>query len=261
MNKEAGGPQYMGLQRVGHAWATNTTLGESRAIYWRRRWHPTPVLSPGKSHGRRRLVGCSSWGREESVSPPLAGTGRARTPVHRVRERFAGSCISSAAPRRRWRPELLGALPVETAVAFLTVLALLGCGHAPGLTPTSRYGPAPSTFTSGCGLARTSEHGPAPSFFLTSGRLWEPGLTPISGLGVSVCSVGLSLSWSPRELRTFLQPLFWVWFPVRVKQSGEGALESNRRDDFNIPASWWWRRNTRDQMLWKPATPKERGSI
>ena len=27
----------------------------------RRQWHPTPVLLPGKSYGRRRLVGCSSW--------------------------------------------------------------------------------------------------------------------------------------------------------------------------------------------------------
>ena len=33
---------------------------------WRRQWDPTPVLLPGKSHGRRSLVGCSSWGREES---------------------------------------------------------------------------------------------------------------------------------------------------------------------------------------------------
>ena len=32
----------------------------------RRRWHPTPVLLPGKSHGRRSLVGCSPWGRKES---------------------------------------------------------------------------------------------------------------------------------------------------------------------------------------------------
>ena len=31
-----------------------------------RQWHPTPVLLPGKSHGRRSLVGCSPWGREES---------------------------------------------------------------------------------------------------------------------------------------------------------------------------------------------------
>ena len=33
---------------------------------WRRQWHPTPVLLPGKSHGRRSLVGCSPWDREES---------------------------------------------------------------------------------------------------------------------------------------------------------------------------------------------------
>ena len=32
----------------------------------RRHWHPTPVLLPGKSHGRRSLVGCSPWGCEES---------------------------------------------------------------------------------------------------------------------------------------------------------------------------------------------------
>ena len=31
-----------------------------------KQWHPTPVLLPGKSHGRRSLVGCSPWGREES---------------------------------------------------------------------------------------------------------------------------------------------------------------------------------------------------
>ena len=32
----------------------------------RRQWHPTPVLLPGKSHGRRSLVGCSPRGHEES---------------------------------------------------------------------------------------------------------------------------------------------------------------------------------------------------
>ena len=31
-----------------------------------RQWHPTPVLLPGKSHGRRSLVGCSPWGHKES---------------------------------------------------------------------------------------------------------------------------------------------------------------------------------------------------
>ena len=37
----------------------------SKRVPWRRRWHPTPVLLPGKSHGQRSLVGCSPWGREE----------------------------------------------------------------------------------------------------------------------------------------------------------------------------------------------------
>ena len=47
-------------------WCTNLLsilfLWTGRAMYWRRQWHPTPVLLPGKSHGRRSLVGCSPWG-------------------------------------------------------------------------------------------------------------------------------------------------------------------------------------------------------
>ena len=39
---------------------------------WRRQWHPTPVLLPGKSHGRRSLVGCSPWGHEESDTTSLS---------------------------------------------------------------------------------------------------------------------------------------------------------------------------------------------
>ena len=35
-------------------------------VFWRRQWHPTPVLLPGKSYGRRSLVGCSPWDCEES---------------------------------------------------------------------------------------------------------------------------------------------------------------------------------------------------
>ena len=36
--------------------------GEHILSACRRQWHPTPVLLPGKSHGRRSLVGCSPWG-------------------------------------------------------------------------------------------------------------------------------------------------------------------------------------------------------
>ena len=40
-------------------------LWESRLNNQRRRWHPIPVLLPGKSHGQRSLVCCSPWGRVE----------------------------------------------------------------------------------------------------------------------------------------------------------------------------------------------------
>ena len=32
---------------------------------WRRKWQPTSVFLPGKSHGQRRLVGYNPWGHKE----------------------------------------------------------------------------------------------------------------------------------------------------------------------------------------------------
>ena len=49
-----------------HTASPGCTLASTREIQWRRQWHPTPALLPGKSHGWRSLVGCSPWGREES---------------------------------------------------------------------------------------------------------------------------------------------------------------------------------------------------
>ena len=49
--------------------------------FQRGQWHPTPVLLPGKSHGRRSLVGCSPWGHSES------GT------TERLHFHFSLSCI------------------------------------------------------------------------------------------------------------------------------------------------------------------------
>ena len=42
------------------------SLSPGNWYLWRRKWQPTPVLLPGKSHGCRSLVGCSPWGSEES---------------------------------------------------------------------------------------------------------------------------------------------------------------------------------------------------
>ena len=41
----------------------NPNIWGNNMYTWRRQWHPTPVLLPGKSHGQRSLEGCSPWGR------------------------------------------------------------------------------------------------------------------------------------------------------------------------------------------------------
>ena len=46
--------------------SSSSPFPQSYCTSSRRRWHPTPVLLPGKSHGQRSLEGCSPWGREES---------------------------------------------------------------------------------------------------------------------------------------------------------------------------------------------------
>ena len=56
------------------------TLNESKLASWRL-WHPTPVLLPGKSHGRTSLVGCNPWGCEESET------------TERLHFHFSLSCI------------------------------------------------------------------------------------------------------------------------------------------------------------------------
>ena len=51
---EPGRLQSMGLQRVGHDWATSFTF---TFLHWRRKWQPTPVFLPGESQGWQSLVG------------------------------------------------------------------------------------------------------------------------------------------------------------------------------------------------------------
>ena len=57
----------MVAQRVKHVPPMRETwvwsLGQEDPL--EKKWQPTPVLLPGKSHGRRSLVGYSPWGRKE----------------------------------------------------------------------------------------------------------------------------------------------------------------------------------------------------
>ena len=54
------------IRRPGGRLELNQQLLGARFSVRRRQWHPTPGLLPGKSHGRKSLVGCSPWGRSES---------------------------------------------------------------------------------------------------------------------------------------------------------------------------------------------------
>ena len=50
-----------------------------RKIPWRRKWQPTPVFFPGKSHGQRSLAGYGPWGHKESNT-----TERLNRPAYRL---------------------------------------------------------------------------------------------------------------------------------------------------------------------------------
>ena len=87
------------------------------ALFWlllcmisqRRQWHPTPALLPGKSHGRRSLVGCSPWGRYKSdtterlhfhFSLSCAGRGNGNP--------LQNSCLENPRDRGAWWAAIYG---------------------------------------------------------------------------------------------------------------------------------------------------------
>ena len=55
-----------------HAGAPSPWIGK---MLWRRKWQPTPVCCPGKSHGQRSLVGYSPWGRKDIAPKQQSQTG------------------------------------------------------------------------------------------------------------------------------------------------------------------------------------------
>jgi len=98
--------------------------------YWvgrRRQWHPTPVLLPGKSHGRRSLEGCGPWGRWGSDTTE-------RLPFH-----FSLSCIGEGNgnplpcsylenPRDRgaWWAAIYGVTQSQTRLKWLSSSSSIG---------------------------------------------------------------------------------------------------------------------------------------
>ena len=56
---------------------------------WRRKWHPTPVLLPGKSHGWRSLVGYSPCGCKDSDTTEWLSEGWMNI-VERLQQKYGG---------------------------------------------------------------------------------------------------------------------------------------------------------------------------
>ena len=89
--------------------------------FWRRQWHPTPVLLPGKSHGRRSLVGCNPWGCKESdtterlhfhFSLSCIGEGNGN-PLQR-------SCLENPRDRGAWWAAVYGVAQSRTRLKWLS---------------------------------------------------------------------------------------------------------------------------------------------
>ena len=87
----------------------------------RRQWHPTPVLLPGKSHGRRSLVGCSPWGLEESdttewlhfhISLSCIGEGNGNPPQY--------SCLENPKDGGAWWAAVYGVAQSRTRLKKLS---------------------------------------------------------------------------------------------------------------------------------------------
>ena len=68
----------------------------------RRQWHPTPVLSPEKSHGWRSLVGCSPWDREESDTTELIHFHFSLSCIGEVHHALQCSCLENSRDGGAW---------------------------------------------------------------------------------------------------------------------------------------------------------------
>ena len=100
---------------------TEATQQQQQVSIRRRRWHPTPVLLPGKSHGRRSLVGCSPWGPQESDTTEqlhfhfsLSCTGEGNgTPLQ-------CSCLENPRARGAWWATVYGVAQSRTRLKRLS---------------------------------------------------------------------------------------------------------------------------------------------
>ena len=97
---------------------------------WRRQWHPTPALLPGKSHGQRSLVGYSPWGLDESdtterlhfhFSLSCIGEGNGNP--------LQCSCLEDLRDGRAWWAAVYGVAHSRTWLKRLSIAFINGLFH------------------------------------------------------------------------------------------------------------------------------------
>ena len=93
---------------------------------------PTPVLLPGKSHGRRSLVGCSPWGRKESDTTERLHSFTFH--FHALEKEMAGnplqySCLENPRDRGAWWAAVYGVTQSWTRLKLLSSSSREGNGN------------------------------------------------------------------------------------------------------------------------------------
>ena len=110
------------------AWTFIITCFDRR----RRQWQPTPVLLPGKSHGRRNLEDCSPWGRKESdmteqldfhFSLSCIGEGNGNP--------LQSSCLENPGDGGGWWTAIYGVAQSWTRLKWLSSSSSRGIGTKP----------------------------------------------------------------------------------------------------------------------------------
>ena len=98
----------------------------------------TPVLLPGTSHGRKSLVGCSPWGRDEQdtterlhfhLSLSCIGEGNGNP--------LQGSCLENPRDRGGWWAAVYGVAQSQTRLTRLSSSSSSSCAPRVFLQPLS----------------------------------------------------------------------------------------------------------------------------
>ena len=132
---------HLGNENLNHI--VSTTSHSLR----RKQWQPTLVLLPGKSYGRRSLVGCSPWGRQESDTTEglhfhfsLSSTGEGNgNPLQ-------CSCLEDPRDGGAWWTAIYGVAQSRTQLKRLSRILLLLPSSITSLSiSSSSYPPLPDS--------------------------------------------------------------------------------------------------------------------